>query len=168
MCQLMGVDELDFYNAIASFKGAAKRLELVKRQGTGFVYKDFAHAPSKVLATTAAVRAQFPNHRLVVALELHTYSSLNPAFLPQYRDSLAGADQAVVFYDPEALAIKRMDEVAPQAVADAFGHPGLLVFTTPKQVAELFYSINIENTVVLMMSSGHFGGLDLSLIGSNH
>ena len=168
VCQLMGVDELDFYNAISSFKGAAKRLELVKRQGTGFVYKDFAHAPSKVLATTAAVRAQFPNHRLVVALELHTYSSLNPAFLPQYRDSLAGADQAVVFYDPEALAIKRMDEVAPQAVADAFGHPGLLVFTTPKQVAELFYSINIENTVVLMMSSGHFGGLDLSLIGSNY
>jgi len=109
ICQQMGVDEADFYEAMASFKGAAKRLERLSKIRDSYVFKDFAHSPSKVVATTRAVREQFPDHRLVVCLELHTYSSLNAGFLNEYKGSLDAADKALVFYVPESLAADLID-----------------------------------------------------------
>ena len=106
ICQLMGVDEDDFLEAIMSFKGASKRLEKIGDNGSSFLFKDFAHAPSKVKATSEAVAQQFDQHHKVYCLELHTYSSPNPAFIGQYKNALNGADEAVVFYDPEALKVK--------------------------------------------------------------
>ena len=107
ICQHMGVDEDDFYEAIASFKGANKRLEKIAEQSSCVVYKDFAHAPSKVQATTSAVKNQYPKRRLLACLELHTYSSLNESFLSEYDQTLAMADEAVVFFSPSALQIKK-------------------------------------------------------------
>ena len=106
ICQLMGIDSNDFYEAIGSFKGASKRLERLVHKKDYIVYKDFAHAPSKVSATVAAVRKQYPEHKLFACLELHTYSSLNQDFIGQYKNSLDKADEAVVFYQPETLVLK--------------------------------------------------------------
>ena len=132
LCQLMGVDEDDFYQAIGSFRGASKRLELLQRSESAYLFKDFAHAPSKVKATTEAVKEQFSDLKITACLELHTFSSLDSSFIKNYRDSLEKADLPIVFYDPEALKIKNRTPILPQEIIDAFGHTDLLVFTNPK------------------------------------
>src|SRR5690606_33071092 len=101
ICQHMGVDEADFYEAIGTFKGASKRMEKIAENKHSVIFKDFAHSPSKVAATTTAVKNQFPQRELVACLELHTYSSLNEEFLKEYKGALNDADVAVVFYSPE-------------------------------------------------------------------
>jgi UDP-N-acetylmuramate: L-alanyl-gamma-D-glutamyl-meso-diaminopimelate ligase len=160
LCQLIGVDEDDFYQAISSFKGASKRLELLARGKTSFLFKDFAHAPSKVKATTQAVKEQFPDFKLVACLELHTYSSLDPSFLVHYQNSLEKADLPLVFYDPEALKTKNRSHIQPQEIIDALGHPELIVFTHPHLLKVFLMEQNYHNSVLLMMSSGNYGGLD--------
>ena len=164
ICQQMGVDEADFYEAIASFRGAAKRLELLAEGTNGKVFKDFAHAPSKVKATTQAVKEQYPDHRLFACLELHTYSSLNADFLQEYRGTLANADTAVVFYSPEAVAIKRLDPMSEQDIADAFDRDDLHVFTNAKDFRSFLLKQDLESGILLLMSSGNYGGLDLEEI----
>ncbi len=160
LCQLIGIDEDDFYQAISSFKGASKRLELLTSGKTSFLFKDFAHAPSKVMATTQAVKEQFPDFRLVACLELHTYSSLDPSFLVHYQNSLEKADLPIVFYDPEALKIKNRTQIQSQEIIDALGHPELIVFTDPQLLKVFLMEQNYHNSVLLMMSSGNYGGLD--------
>ncbi len=160
ICQQMGVDEEDFYEAIATFKGASKRLQKIAEGNNCIAFKDFAHAPSKVMATVKAVKEQFPNRKLLACLELHTYSSLNPEFLEQYRGTLDQADQAVVFYSLDALKIKGMPEVAPKQILNAFGKQDITVFTDAKDFQEFVYGQHFENATLLLMSSGNYGGLD--------
>ena len=160
LCQLIGIDEDDFYQAISSFRGASKRLERLARGKTSFLFKDFAHAPSKVKATTQAVKEQFPDFKLVACLELHTYSSLDPSFLVHYQNSLEKADLPIVFYDPEALKIKNRTPIQPQEIIDAMGYPELMVFTDPQLLKVFLMEQNYHNSVLLMMSSGNYGGLD--------
>ena len=131
ICQQMGVDQDDFYEAISSFSGASKRLEKVAENTSCVVYKDFAHSPSKVKATTEAVKSQYPNRPLVACLELHTYSSLNTIFLEQYKGTLDAADTAVVFYSPQAVEIKKLDSVSETQIETAFEREDLIVFTDP-------------------------------------
>jgi UDP-N-acetylmuramate: L-alanyl-gamma-D-glutamyl-meso-diaminopimelate ligase len=160
ICQFMGVEPIEFYEAIATFKGAARRLEKMGRGATSILFKDFAHAPSKVRATTAAVKKQFPTQKLLACLELHTYSSLDPAFINHYKKSLETADEALVFYDPEALKIKQRQVIPPDAIAAAFDHPNLRVFSVPQELHDFLYNQNYAHTVLLMMSSGNYGQLD--------
>jgi UDP-N-acetylmuramate: L-alanyl-gamma-D-glutamyl-meso-diaminopimelate ligase len=162
----MGIDALDFYEAISSFKGASKRLELVANNNTTAIYKDFAHAPSKVRATVAAVRLQFPDRKMVVILELHTYSSLNEQFLEEYQDAVALADEALVFYEPQVLAIKNMKPIAPPAIRAAFNAPKLLIETTPQGLAAYITAIELNNCVLLFMSSGNYGGTDFKTLAN--
>ncbi len=160
ICQNMAIDEDDFYEAIASFKGASKRLEKIAETSNSVAYKDFAHSPSKVSATTKAVKNQFPNRNLVACLELHTYSSLNAEFLKQYKGALSAADEAVVFYSPEALAIKRMDPISEQQIKEAFENNNLQVFTDSKAFKDFLFTQNFNDKTLLLMSSGNYGGLD--------
>ena len=164
ICQQMGVDEADFYEAVASFKGASKRMEKIAGSKTGVAFKDFAHSPSKVRATTQAVASQYPERRILACLELHTYSSLNAQFLQEYKGALDAADEAVVFYSPEAVKIKRLDEVTENQIARAFGCPGLKIFTDPEALHRFLYAQDLDNTVLLLMSSGNYGGLDFGKI----
>jgi UDP-N-acetylmuramate: L-alanyl-gamma-D-glutamyl-meso-diaminopimelate ligase len=166
ICQLMGVDEMDFYEAIESFKGAAKRLERIAEGKRSYLFKDFAHAPSKVAATVKAVRAQFEGFTTIGCLELHTYSSLDPAFLQYYKDSLAGLDKAIVFYDPEALKIKGRPAIAVEEIKTAFGNPDLQVYTEPASLHRDLLGQNYDQSVLLMMSSGNYGGLDWDQLSS--
>jgi UDP-N-acetylmuramate: L-alanyl-gamma-D-glutamyl-meso-diaminopimelate ligase len=160
ICQLMGVDAEDFYEAIATFKGASKRLEKIAEPKTAVAYKDYAHSPSKVKATTEAVKSQYPNRKLIACLELHTYSSLNPEFLKEYKGTLDAADSAVVFYSPHAVMIKQLEEIKGEQIDEAFDRQDLVVFTNPADFKTYLFSQDYDNTCLLLMSSGNYGGLD--------
>ncbi|SEB77039.1 UDP-N-acetylmuramate: L-alanyl-gamma-D-glutamyl-meso-diaminopimelate ligase [Tenacibaculum sp. MAR_2009_124] len=160
ICQHMGVDEDDFYEAIESFKGASKRLEKVAESKNTVVFKDFAHSPSKVEATTTAVKNQYKDRSLLACLELHTYSSLNAEFLREYEGTLDKADEAVVFYSPKAVKIKRLEEVTKEQIAKAFNRESLTVFTDPEKFKEFLFNQSLESRTLLLMSSGNYGGLN--------
>ena len=160
ICQLMGVDAEDFYEAIATFKGASKRLEKIAKTETAVAYKDYAHSPSKVKATTEAVKNQYPDRKLIACLELHTYSSLNPEFLKEYKGTLDAADSAVVFYSPHAVMIKQLEEIKGEQIDQAFDRQDLVVFTNPADFKTYLFSQDYDNTCLLLMSSGNYGGLD--------
>ncbi|HSM63683.1 MAG TPA: cyanophycin synthetase, partial [Gillisia sp.] len=164
ICQHMGVDEDDFYEAISTFKGASKRLEKIVENKSTLVFKDFAHSPSKVTATTNAVKSQYPDKTVVACLELHTYSSLTPEFLTQYDASLNQADEAVVFYSPEALNIKKLPPISEEQIFEAFGKRDLKVFTNPEEFQQYLKDMEYSNKVLLLMSSGNYGGLDFDEI----
>lgn len=160
ICQNMGVDEADFYEAIASFKGASKRLEKIAEGKGKVAYKDFAHSPSKVAATTQAVKEQYPDRKLIACLELHTYSSLNAEFLKEYQGALNAADVAVVFYSPDAVKIKRLEEVTYEQIAKAFNREDLIIYTNPEDFKHYLFNLDLNNSALLLMSSGNYGGLD--------
>ena len=160
VCQHMGIDEEDFYEAIASFKGASKRLEKIAESSETVIYKDFAHSPSKVKATTEAVKKQYAQRDVIACLELHTYSSLNAAFLAEYNGALDKADKAVVFYSPHAVKIKQLDSVSEEQISNAFQRDDLIIFTNPAKFKEFLFSQNLHQSAVVLMSSGNYGGLD--------
>jgi UDP-N-acetylmuramate: L-alanyl-gamma-D-glutamyl-meso-diaminopimelate ligase len=164
ICQCMGIDEDDFYEAIASFKGASKRLEKIAENNNTVVFKDFAHSPSKVKATTEAVKKQYNQRTLLACLELHTYSSLNAEFLQEYKGALNQADVAVVFYSPHAVQIKRLEEVTKDQIAKAFQRDDLMIYTNPKEFQEFLFSQDLNNKAILLMSSGNYGGLDFEKV----
>ncbi|UKM65145.1 Mur ligase family protein [Flavobacteriaceae bacterium GSB9] len=160
ICQHMGIDEDDFYEAIATFKGASKRLEKIAESNNAVAFKDFAHSPSKVEATTKAVKEQYANRSLVACLELHTYSSLNAEFLKEYKGTLVAADIAVVFYSPHAVEIKKLDAVTHDQIADAFQRNDLKIYTNPDDFKAFLFEQNFNNKALLLMSSGNYGGLN--------
>jgi UDP-N-acetylmuramate: L-alanyl-gamma-D-glutamyl-meso-diaminopimelate ligase len=160
ICQNMGVDEADFYEAIASFKGASKRLEKIAEGKNKVAYKDFAHSPSKVSATTKAVKEQYPDRKLIACLELHTYSSLNPEFLKEYEGALDNADVAVVFYSPDAVKIKKLDGISYEQISESFKRNDLIIYTNPEDFKNYLFNVDLENSALLLMSSGNYGGLN--------
>ena len=162
ICSQLGIMEEEFYEAIMSFKGASKRLEIVKRDDGGLLYKDFAHAPSKVKATVSAFAEQFSKTKTFGFLELHTYSSLNPVFLEQYDHAMDGLDNAVVFYSEDALKIKRMDPISPDLIKEKFKNENLKVFTNAEDLHAYWETLDKSKGAFVMMSSGNFGGLDLT------
>ena len=160
ICQHMGIDEEDFYEAIASFKGASKRLEKIAENTQTVIFKDFAHSPSKVKATTEAVKKQYAQREVIACLELHTYSSLNAEFLSEYKGALDKADKAIVFYSPHAVKIKQLDEVTTAQIGAAFAREDLIIYTNPTEFKAFLFGQNLEQTAVILMSSGNYGGLD--------
>lgn len=161
ICQHMGIDEDDFYEAIATFKGASKRLEKIAENNSTVIFKDFAHSPSKVMATTQAVKNQFKNRVCIACLELHTYSSLNPEFLTEYKNALDAADVAVVFYSPHAVELKGLKPILKEQILEAFDNDKLIVMTEPETFKKWLYTHNLKDSALLLMSSGNYGGLDL-------
>jgi UDP-N-acetylmuramate: L-alanyl-gamma-D-glutamyl-meso-diaminopimelate ligase len=166
ICQQMGIDEDDFFEAVASFKGASKRLERLAISSNGVIFKDFAHAPSKVAATTQAVRDQFSSHHFVACLELHTFSSLNPNFIDEYAGALNPADLAIVYYTPQAVALKGLEVLSEAQIAAAFKRDDLVIFTDPIALSDFLLGLNQKPLALLMMSSGNYGGLDLSALNA--
>ena len=165
ICQHIGVDEEAFYEAIASFTGASKRLEKIAQNNSTVVFKDFAHSPSKVKATTDAVKNQYKERTVLACLELHTYSSLNAEFLQEYVEALDAADVAVVFYSPHAVEIKKLEMVSAKQIKEAFKRDDLIVYTNPKEFKEFLFLQDLKDTALLLMSSGNYGGLDFDEVG---
>ena len=164
ICNELGISNTDFYQAMQSFKGADKRLEKLVENNKTVIFKDFAHAPSKVEASVKAVKESYPDKKVVAVLELHTYSSLNRKFLPEYKDKLKAADEAIVFYSPKAVALKGLEPIPPELIIKEFNYPGLKVFTEPEKLHRYLYDLDLQNTALLLMSSGNYGGLDLHKI----
>ena len=164
VCHLLGIGDAEFNTAIANFHGAAKRLERIGGNAQRMVFKDFAHSPSKLKATVQAVREQFPGRQLVACMELHTYSSLSENFLDQYAGCMDDADRAIVFYDPHAVQLKRLPPIPPERIQRAFARPDVQVMNDPIAVIGAVREGRQEEAVLLMMSSGNFGGLDLQAL----
>ncbi len=161
VCRCLGVADDDFYKAIRSFSGAARRLEILAENESTTVFRDFAHSPSKLLATTSAVRKQYPERMLVACMELHTYSSLNQKFLPLYRHCMKDADLAFVYYNPHTVEHKKLDPISPDMIREGFGKPDLHVTTNSDHLFEILSAIDWKDKNLLLMSSGNFGGKDL-------
>jgi UDP-N-acetylmuramate: L-alanyl-gamma-D-glutamyl-meso-diaminopimelate ligase len=162
----MGVQEEEFNNSISSFKGADKRLESILVMKDRNVFKDFAHSPSKVIATVKALKNQYQNRKLIALLELHTFSSLNKEFIVEYKDSLKSADIAVLFYDPKAIKNKGLSEIDDKMIKKAFNDNKLIVFSNSGQLSDFLLSQSYVNANLLIMSSGNYASLDLDFITS--
>ncbi len=158
-CLEAGVDEADFWAAIESFEGAAKRLQLIKEKDRSSFYIDFAHAPSKLKATINALKQKYSERKLIACIELHTFSSLQSNFIPQYKDCMHKADTAIVYYSHEVLKHKRLPELSEEFVKESFGG-NVIIFTDAEKLQQYLKSQNFENTNLLMMSSGNFNGID--------
>ena len=161
VCKELGMDDEAFTKGIATFEGAAKRLELIAKTNDGHIYRDFAHAPSKVKASINAVKQQFPHKKLIAILELHTFSSLNKNFMEEYKGAMENADEAIVFYSKHALELKRMQYLEPQIVKLGFQKQNLQVITERKILEEKLKQENLNHTNFLFMSSGNYDGMDI-------
>jgi UDP-N-acetylmuramate: L-alanyl-gamma-D-glutamyl-meso-diaminopimelate ligase len=161
VCVQLGIGAAEFNAAISSFKGAAKRLELVESRENTNVYKDFAHSPSKLKATIEAVKAQFPHRQLVACIELHTFSSLNKNFLLQYESTMEKADLSIVFIDEKSFKQKKIAPLEAADVQNAFKDDKLHFFNQVNALESYLLDINFKDTNLLLMSSGNFSGLDL-------
>ncbi len=159
----IGLSKEDFYPAIQSFTGASKRLQLLLQAGKITAYQDFAHAPSKVTATVNAVREKHQGAYIIACLELHTFSSLNPDFLPQYKDALIEADTKIVYYSPHTLQVKKLPDLSSDQLSKYFNAMDLQVATSREELETLVGRLEKKNnTVLLWMSSGRFDGLDIT------
>ncbi|MGN6417298.1 MAG: UDP-N-acetylmuramate--L-alanine ligase [Pseudobacter sp.] len=166
-CEELGVDAAAFVKAIAGFSGAAKRLELMAKNEQTAVYRDFAHAPSKVKATIDAVKQQYPERTLIGVLELHTYSSLNEQFMDQYKGAMEKADKAVVYYSNHALELKRLPPLNASTISAGFGKPGLVVMNNRESLMQWLQEQQYGNSNLLLMSSGNYDGADMLTFAKN-
>ncbi len=160
-CKEIGVTANDFVTAIADFTGASKRLELLAYNSSMNVYRDFAHAPSKVKATIEAVKQQYPNRKLIGILELHTFSSLNEKFMGEYQGALSKADVAIVFYSKHALELKRLPDLPIDIIRHGFDQPGLLVMNNKQELEDWLFKNDFSNSNIVLMSSGNYDGIDM-------
>ena len=168
VCESLGINSEDFYTRITTFKGAARRLELMGKNESSDFFKDFAHSPSKLKATIHAVRSQFPDRRLVACIELHTFSSLNKDFLNEYAHAMDEADVAIVFIDKKTFEQKKMEPYPAETVKDAFSRNDLMFYNDPSVLEKYLENIEMDNTNLLMMSSGNFGGIDLQKLSKKY
>jgi UDP-N-acetylmuramate: L-alanyl-gamma-D-glutamyl-meso-diaminopimelate ligase len=160
----LGIENADFLHAMADFTGAGKRLQKVVEAPDFILFKDFAHSPSKLKATTKAVKEQFADRKVIACMELHTFSSLKKEFLPHYKDAMQQADEAVVYFSPEVVAHKKLDPISKEQVYDGFGG-GVRVMTETREVLAFLRGQDWHNTALLMMSSGNFDGIDYDALG---
>ena len=164
-CNALGLSDAQFYEAIVTFKGASKRLELVAKNAECAVYKDFAHSPSKLKATINAVREQYPDRKLVACMELHTFSSLTEEFLKQYQYAMDEADTAMVYYSPAAVQHKKLPPISPEMIFEAFKREDLQIFNDSNILKNKLLTMDWNRSVLLLMSSGNFDGINLNEFG---
>lgn len=160
-CKAVGIKEASFYETIGTFTGTAKRLQKIAETGNGIAFLDFAHSPSKVEATVEAVAARYPQSEIIACLELHTYSSLNPSFLPQYFGTMKKADFSYVYYSKHALELKKLPPISKNDVKKGFGDDNIGVFDDARQMFDEIKSKSFKKPVFLFMSSGSFDGQDM-------
>lgn len=162
VCIQLGMKSVDFFSAIRSFKGASKRLELVQKNQSTAIYKDFAHSPSKLKATTSALKNQYPNRKLIACMELHTFSSLNKSFLDQYNGTMQGADVAFVYFNKKTLKHKKLDDLSAEDVKKAFAGENVTVLNSSKEMVNCLLKMKWEQQNLLLMSSGNFDGIQFA------
>lgn len=170
VCKCLGITDDEFYTKISSFKGAARRLEKIAENQHSIVYKDFAHSPSKLKATIKAVQQQYSSHQLVACIELHTFSSLNKAFLPQYAESTLPATHKLVYFNPATVAHKKLEPITKEDILENFKDANLEVSNNSTQVQDWLMNLaskyKQQPTIFLIMTSGNFDGIDINAFGN--
>lgn len=166
VCKKLGIDDDTFWTAMGSFEGAAKRLQLVKETESSAFYIDFAHAPSKLRATVSALKQKYPNRKLVACIELHTFSSLQKNFIPQYANTMDKADEAIVYFNREVLKHKQLPDISEEYVKECFGG-NVTVYTDTDKLQEYLRTKDYKNTDILMMSSGNFNGVNFQAFAND-
>lgn len=166
ICLQLGLTESQFYTAIASFKGAAKRQEMLAKSDQAILFRDFAHAPSKLQATVEAVKNQFPKRKLIAVQELHTYSSLNKDFVHNYGHTFDMADEAIIYLNPKAVSLKKLELMDIHTLRKGFQRADLRLFTVIEDLKKYLESQDYRETNLLLMSSGNFDDMDLQTIKS--
>lgn len=161
VCEWLGVSREDFYAGIRQFKGASRRLEYVANNDDSVVYQDFAHTPAKLKASIHALKEQFPGKDLVAIIELHTYSSLNEAYLDEYRDTMQEAEYPAVFINQESLKQKNASTITAETLKKAFNQPELIYFNNVDSIEHYLSDIDPAGKNLLFMSSGNYGGVNL-------
>ena len=161
VCNLIGITNEQFFESIQTFKGAARRLELIQKRENFIAYRDFAHSPSKLKATTQAIKNQYKKYKIIACMELHTFSSLNEDFLNEYKNSFNDPDDAIVYYNPQTIAHKKLKPISKEQVQNAFGRNDLRVITNTNEFTSYLKSKNYSSSCLLLMSSGTFDGTDL-------
>lgn len=164
VCKTLGIEEIDFLAAMHNFSGAGKRLQKVVENESFVMFKDFAHSPSKLKATTKAVKEQYPDRKVIACMELHTFSSLNKNFLPLYKNAMDKADYALVYFNPEVVKHKKLAELSVEFVGECFGE-NVLISQNTENVLDFINQHVSENAVLLMMSSGNFDGINYDELG---
>jgi UDP-N-acetylmuramate: L-alanyl-gamma-D-glutamyl-meso-diaminopimelate ligase len=165
VCESIGISNHDFLSSMSNFTGAGKRLQKVVESHDFIMFKDFAHSPSKLKATTKAVKEQFSNRKLVACMELHTFSSLKKEFLPHYKNCMQMADEGLVYFSPAVVAHKKLESISKEQVFEGFGG-GITVATETQEVLDFISKNAGKNSALLMMSSGNFDGIDYDKLGS--
>lgn len=160
-CKELGISDDQFLKGISTYKGAAKRLQKIAENNQTTIFLDFAHSPSKLQATIDAVKEQYPDRKLIACMELHTFSSLNAAFLPQYSHTMDKADEAIVFFNPEVVKHKRLPEISIEDVKKGFNNKNIKVHIDNQELLTLLTNKNYQNTVLLIMTSGNFSGINI-------
>jgi UDP-N-acetylmuramate: L-alanyl-gamma-D-glutamyl-meso-diaminopimelate ligase len=163
--EAIGIQPNDFLNAMQDFKGAGKRLQKVAEKDNFVIYKDFAHSPSKLMATTNAVKHQYESRKVIACMELHTFSSLKKEFLPHYLNSMVKADVALVYYNPDVVKHKKLEPITNEQVLEGFGG-NVVVTNKTTEVLDFIYNQDLSNSVLLMMSSGTFDGINYEELGN--
>ena len=166
VCNAIGISDTKFYQAISTFTGAAKRLELIAKNNSSAIYKDFAHSPSKLKATTASMKKQFLERKLIACLELYTFSSLTKKFLKEYKHCMDQADIAIVYFNPDTVKKKKLKNIKEKDIIEAFGRKDLKVVSKIKQLQSYLHKLELKHTNLLMMSSGNFDGLDINILAN--
>jgi UDP-N-acetylmuramate: L-alanyl-gamma-D-glutamyl-meso-diaminopimelate ligase len=167
VCKLLNIKDIDFYNAISSFPGASKRLEIITQNNNFIFFRDFAHSPSKLKATISAVKQQYPNKELISCLELHTFSSLNKSFLNEYKDTMKESNLAIVYYNPHTIEHKKLEAITEEDIRKSFNRKDIMVFNNSTLLKDFIIKQIWENRILLMMSSGNFDGINLQDIAIN-
>jgi UDP-N-acetylmuramate: L-alanyl-gamma-D-glutamyl-meso-diaminopimelate ligase len=167
VCEMLGINDRSFYDAIQSFTGAGKRMQLLGENENTAIYLDFAHAPSKVKATTRALKEQYPGRWLTAVLELHTFSSLNEDFLPFYAGSMLGAEKAIVYFNPATVVHKKLPEISLEQIKSAFNHTDLWVYNDANKLMADLINSGWKGSNLLIMTSGNFDGQDLHALAKS-
>lgn len=164
VCNILGVSDAQFFEAMQTFRGAAKRLEIFYEDASTVIFRDFAHAPSKVKATVEAVKEQYPHTQLIACLELHTFSSLNKTFIPQYKNTMHAAHKRIVYFNPHTLELKKLEPLSVSEVQSFFNDDELIVINDVQELPAVLKKLKSHNDVLLFMSSGNFDNLDFSVL----
>lgn len=166
ICLALGLDKKDFYASIQSFSGAAKRQEILAKSENSILFRDFAHAPSKLHATVEAVKKQFPGRKLIAVQELHTYSSLNKDFVHNYSGTMDAADEAIIYLNPKAVSLKKLELMDEATLRSGFNRKDLQLFTDIGLLKAFLEKKDFKDTNLLLMSSGNYDDMDLSILKS--
>jgi len=165
ICNELGVSDENFYLSIKNFNGASNRLSLIKNlQNQSSIYYDFAHSPSKVLATINAVRELHPTRYLLACLELHTFSSLNIDFLPNYSNVFLECDEIWIYVDKNIQTGKGLIKLTSSFICKTINHHNILVCNNKESIETKLKNIRFSNTNLLLMSSGNFSGINFEKI----